>query len=124
MLVAGVVAVLLRYWGLDYFNNLFQIKSGFNASLLLVNVLGSFLIGIAYVIKSKSPESSDWVYVIFMVGFLGAFTTFSSYSLELLRSVLDKNYALALASFASHNILGFLFCFAGYWLTQRFYNIV
>lgn len=49
---------------------------------LLVNVLGSTAIGVVYVlVAEKQLIHPDWRGVL-MVGFLGAFTTFSTFSLE------------------------------------------
>jgi CrcB protein len=49
---------------------------------LIVNVLGSFAIGFVYVlVVERQLVHADWRGVL-MVGFLGAFTTFSTFSLE------------------------------------------
>lgn len=54
----------------------------FPLATLCVNVLGSFLIGVLYVlIAERGVLHTDWRSVA-MVGFLGAFTTFSTFSLE------------------------------------------
>lgn len=54
----------------------------FPVGTLVVNMLGSFVIGILYVlIAERQLVHADWRGVL-MVGFLGAFTTFSTFSLE------------------------------------------
>ena len=59
-------------------------SSRFPFGTLAVNVLGSFAIGIAYVvIVERGWVHPDWRSVT-MIGFLGAFTTFSTFSLEAL----------------------------------------
>ena len=48
---------------------------------LLVNALGSMGIGVVFVLLERAAIHPDWRSVL-MVGFLGAFTTFSTFSLE------------------------------------------
>ena len=63
---------------------------------LAVNVLGSFAIGIAYVlIVERGMLHPDWRHIA-MIGFLGAFTTFSTFSLEALALFEAGRAALAL----------------------------
>lgn len=49
---------------------------------LLVNVSGSLLIGVLYVLISEKMLLSSEARALLIVGFLGAFTTFSTFSLD------------------------------------------
>lgn len=49
---------------------------------LLVNISGSLLIGILYVLVSEKMLLSADARALLIVGFLGAFTTFSTFSLD------------------------------------------
>ena len=66
-----------------------------------VNALGSFLLGFLFVWLIERSTASELVRLALTVGFLGAFTTFSTYSLESLRLLQEGAIALAFG-----NIIG------------------
>ena len=88
---------------------------------LVVNLIGGLIIGISFAaIQSTSIHVSEEIKLILNVGFLGAFTTFSTYSMELLNLFLRGEIALGIF-FAVLNVIGaLLFCFIGYYLLNLF----
>ena len=95
--------------------NQLMITNGFGAaglSTLTVNVVGSFAIGCCFVIFDRFSVS-DAVRLGLMVGFLGAFTTFSTFSLELVSDIQAGNFSRS-AIYAAVLVLFCLFaCYAG-----------
>jgi fluoride exporter len=78
--LGGAFGTVSRYLLANWVHGLWEGKLPMGT--LLVNMLGSFAIGILYVILvERQSFHPDWRGVS-MVGFLGAFTTFSTFSLE------------------------------------------
>ncbi len=84
---------------------------------LCVNTVGSLLIGILFGISELAPVSSA-TRLLIAVGFLGAFTTFSTYSLETLNLFKDKQAMLGLMNIGLNNSLSLLSVFAAYSLSR------
>lgn len=78
---------------------------------LSVNLLGSTLMGMVFVlITEKSALHSDWRHIL-MVGLLGAFTTFSTFSLEAVAMLEAGKVMLAL----SYVVVSVVSCILGCW---------
>ena len=67
---------------------------------LSVNLIGSFAIGVAYIWLVEHEFGGDAHRHLMMVGFLGAFTTFSTFSLESLTLIQQGRFGAALSYIA------------------------
>ena len=80
--VGGALGAVSRYSLGNLVNHLFG--TDYPYSILLVNVLGSFLMGICFELLVEAPIFPAVWRSFLMVGFLGAFTTFSTFSMQVL----------------------------------------
>ncbi|MET0071420.1 MAG: fluoride efflux transporter CrcB [Candidatus Thiodiazotropha sp.] len=78
----GAAGALFRFWISSGVHSL--LGRGFPYGTLLVNVLGSLAMGFLYVLLlERTTVSPEWRGAL-LIGFLGAFTTFSTFSIETL----------------------------------------
>ena len=109
--VAGALGALARY-GLD---ELIGRRTGaFPWGIFVVNITGAFLIGL--MVEALEPRFEDsWVRLAVVTGFLGAYTTFSTFSLDTYRLLEEGHMGQA-----AFNGFGQLFLgLAAVWLGLR-----
>jgi CrcB protein len=78
--IGGALGAMARFWVYNAF--LKMTGDRWPWATFTVNVLGSFLIGIFFVMVVEKSELAPEVRSVLLVGFLGAFTTFSTFSLD------------------------------------------
>lgn len=108
--VSAILGVFLRY-GIDSF---FPITSPqiFPWHTFGINIVGSFLIGVVYVLASEKGIMGESWRLILTTGFLGSFTTFSAFSLQNLLLIQDGKLMLALTYSAGSVLVGLGAAFA------------
>jgi CrcB protein len=79
----------------------------------VINVSGSFLIGlIATVLADRTDWNANWRYLI-PIGFIGAYTTFSTFEFETFQSLSDGQFLFASLNVFLSVLLGFIAVWLG-----------
>ena len=99
--IGGACGALARYGLSTHVHGLWS--GAWPLGTLLVNASGSLCIGVIFVLIERAVLHPDWRSVL-MVGFLGAFTTFSTFSLETVELWLQGQAATA-AAYAVASVL-------------------
>jgi CrcB protein len=116
--IAGALGVLLRH-GIDHlFNSI--IPTQFPYSTFLINIVGSFILGIIYVLGTEKSVMGPTIYVPIAVGLLGGFTTFSSFSVQTALLIEQQHISLGLCYAILSPVLGVAAAFAGLYSVRLF----
>lgn len=115
LIVGGSIGTLCRYYLAEFGQSRFGSWLPFGT--LLVNLLGCLIIGLLFGVFEKRYQALVEVpmqlRLLLMTGFLGAFTTFSSYELETVLLFRQGAWERALLYLVGSLVLGLLLVMAG-----------
>ena len=106
LIAGGTLGTLSRYLLAGFIYQIFG--TNFPWGTLAVNLLGCFIIGFLNALAETKFLLGPNVRLFFMVGFCGAFTTFSTFMLETSNLMKDGENFLAFANVAASVVVGFV----------------
>ena len=113
ILMGGGIGSVLRYAVTLLVTQ--RVGAGYSwVATMLINVTGSFVIGAVFALaQTRALGISPLMRMFLMTGVLGGYTTFSTFSLDMVTLVSDGALPLGLLYASGSVLLGFLAAFAG-----------
>jgi len=109
--IAGFFGAITRYLLSGWTTSL--VDGRFPLGTMTVNVLGSLFLGFLYTLSVERLVLSPELKIALTVGFLGAFTTFSTFSLETYNLIREGSISLSIVNILLNMSLGLVAVIAG-----------
>ncbi len=109
--IGGSAGAIARYAVGSYIGN--RMGTRFPYGTFVINISGSFVIGLVMtVLTERTHLSRNWLFLV-PIGFIGAYTTFSTFELETMRLIQDGQALSALFNVVLSVIVGFVMVWLG-----------
>jgi CrcB protein len=108
--IGGAVGAICRY----HIGLLFT-DSNFPYDINIVNLCGSFLMGLLYSVL----DSKSYIRALILIGFLGALTTFSSFSMAIVRQTENRQLTTMTIFLTSNIFLSIGLCALGHYIGSK-----
>ena len=108
--LGGAAGALARYLLGNYIGSRYGFR--FPYGTFVINISGCFLIGVSMALFARTTMSVYWRYLV-PIGFIGAYTTFSTFEYETLRAIQDGQLVTGLMNVATSVIVGFVAVWLG-----------
>jgi len=108
--IGGFLGAVARYALGSYIGGRYGVR--FPLGTFVINVSGSFLLGLILTLLTRTTASDYWRYLI-PIGFIGAYTTFSTFEYETLRAIQDGQLMTGLLNVALSLFVGFIAVWVG-----------
>ena len=109
---------VLRYWLSNYTYKYFP--ESFPVGTLVVNVIGSFILGLVMFYFSEKELISPHLRIFLTIGFCGGFTTFSTFSYETINLFRDAQIGPGLLNI----LLNLVLCLVGIYLAYLISQLI
>ncbi|HEY0050504.1 MAG TPA: fluoride efflux transporter CrcB [Pyrinomonadaceae bacterium] len=91
----------------------------FPFATFFINVTGSFLIGFLVILFADKFTVGENLRFAVIVGFLGAYTTFSTFEMEIFELIRERAFVTAFLYLFSSVLIGFIGVSGGVWLAKK-----
>ena len=102
--IAGAVGTLARYWMGVFVQHL--CGNSFPWATLVINATGCLLFGFVWTLAEDRMLISPQTRMIVLTGFMGAYTTFSTFAFETTQMLAASGWLRAMGNMALQNVLG------------------